>query len=65
MKIHVNGQVRESAAATVGGLLAEVGVDPARVAVELERAIVSRDAFDSTPLTAGDRVEIVRFVSGG
>lgn len=65
MKIHINGEPRETAALTVGALLAELGIDPARVAVELDRAIVSREAFDTTSLSAGDRVEIVRFVSGG
>lgn len=65
MRVRVNGAERETAAATVDGLLGELGVDPARVAVELEREIVVREAFATTPLAEGDCVEVVRFVSGG
>jgi thiamine biosynthesis protein ThiS len=36
-----------------------------RVAVELNREIVPRPAWPSTPLTNGDKLEIVHFVGGG
>ncbi|TLM77139.1 MAG: sulfur carrier protein ThiS [Actinobacteria bacterium] len=65
MKVHVNGDPRATCATTVADLLAELGVDPARVAVELERTIVAREAFETTPLAEDARVEVVRFVNGG
>ena len=36
-----------------------------RVAVELNREIVSRDAWPQTALRDGDKLEIVHFVGGG
>ena len=36
-----------------------------RVAVELNREIVSRDQWPTTQLKDGDRLEIVHFVGGG
>ena len=38
---------------------------PARVACELNGAIVPRDAYAATVLRAGDVLEVVRFVGGG
>jgi thiamine biosynthesis protein ThiS len=36
-----------------------------RVAIELNREIVSREQWAQTPLKDGDRLEIVHFVGGG
>ena len=41
------------------------GFDAARVACELNGAIVPRDAYAATVLRAGDVLEVVRFVGGG
>jgi thiamine biosynthesis protein ThiS len=66
IEVLVNGEPRRvTEALTVAGLLAELAVDPARVAIELDREIVRRPAWDSTPVRAGARVEIVWFVGGG
>ncbi len=46
-------------------LLARFKLPPVRVAVELNRAIVTRKDFAAATLHAGDRVEIVTFVGGG
>ncbi|APG24929.1 MULTISPECIES: sulfur carrier protein ThiS [Syntrophotalea] len=51
--------------ATVLDLLSHLDFDPAKVAVELNGAIVPRDAFEDTDLTRGDQLEIVQFVGGG
>jgi thiamine biosynthesis protein ThiS len=40
-------------------------VDPARVAVELNRAIVQRQVWDQTMVGPGATLEIVQFVGGG
>ncbi len=66
LTIVVNGAERPVfAAQTLSGLLAELGLDPARVAVELDRRIIKRSAWDSLELKAGARIEIVQFVGGG
>jgi len=50
---------------TVAGLLAHLRVDAARVAVELNREIVRKTEWDSTPVSDGATVEVVQFVGGG
>ena len=50
---------------TVAGLLAQLSLAGDRVAVERNREIVSRAAWERTSLQAGDVLEIVHFVGGG
>jgi sulfur carrier protein len=45
--------------------LESLGIDPRRVAVELNTDIVSKSAYETTILQDGDRMEIVHFVGGG
>lgn len=61
----VNGQTQSFETATVDQLLHQLQLVQSQVAVELNGAIVPREAFGDTPLQAGDRLEIVRFVGGG
>jgi sulfur carrier protein len=65
--IEVNGTARPFAGATVTDLLRDEGVDPAAkfIAVAVNGAVVLRADWPSTPVAAGDRVEIVKPVSGG
>jgi sulfur carrier protein len=66
MKIRVNGEEKEIAdGLNVASLLEELQIRPARVVVELNRDIVSREAHGSTLLKEGDAIEIVHFVGGG
>lgn len=51
--------------ATVADLLDHLGIVSGRVAVEINLAIIDREAFGVTQLREGDRVEIVSFVGGG
>ena len=46
-------------------LLQHLLLDPARVAVELNRAIVRKVEWESTGVEAGASLEIVTFVGGG
>jgi len=46
-------------------LLDLLAVDPSRVAVEVNRELVTRKSFDDTRLADGDAVEVVTFVGGG
>ncbi|MGD0497404.1 MAG: sulfur carrier protein ThiS [Bryobacteraceae bacterium] len=66
MDIVVNGE-RGAApdGQTILGLLRDLGLDPARVAVELDRRIVKQPEWSATVLRPGARLEIVQFVGGG
>ena len=65
MHLTINGEPRTAAAATVAALVAELGMKPDRVAIELNREIVPRDSWTQTALKNGDQLEIVHFVGGG
>ena len=64
--ITLNGKSRQVAAgSTVADLLAELDLDPRAVAVEHNRVIIKREAYSGAALSAGDNLEVVRFVQGG
>jgi thiamine biosynthesis protein ThiS len=66
LTIVVNGEERAIAKGdTIAGLIHSIGLDPERLAVELDRRIVKRAKWSSTILAAGSQVEIVQFVGGG
>ncbi len=46
-------------------VVASLRLEPERVAVELNRAIVKRPLWDSTTVASGAEIEIVQFVGGG
>jgi len=50
---------------TVLELLLSLGLEPARVAVELDRRIVKQAHWSGTMVEPGARIEIVQFVGGG
>ena len=65
MRIQVNGEPRDVAAATILALVEELGLDARKVAVERNLEIVPRSLHATTALVEGDRVELVQFVGGG
>jgi thiamine biosynthesis protein ThiS len=65
MKLTINGEPQISSAQTLGALVEQLEMKPDRVAIELNREIVSRDQWAQTELHDGDRLEIVHFVGGG
>ena len=68
MPIHivVNGQPQSAPQGqTILGLLRQLDLDPARVAVELDRRIVKQPHWPGTVLEPGAQIEIVQFVGGG
>jgi thiamine biosynthesis protein ThiS len=66
MRITLNGEPLEiEGARTVATLLADLEVDARLVAVEVNRVVIKRDQFASTPVPDGAEVEIVAFVGGG
>ena len=65
MKITVNGEEQTITPKTVLGYIVEIGIDPRRVAVELNMDILEKGEYATTMLKEGDSVEIVHFVGGG
>lgn len=66
MKLWVNGEERSLEAVTdVAGLVAALGLDGRKVAVERNLQIVPRSTYGQTPVADGDRIEIVHFIGGG
>ena len=66
MTLHINGEQRDFPdGLTVAGLVAQLGMKPDRVAVELNLEIVSRAQWEATTLKNGDKLEVVHFVGGG
>ena len=66
ISVTLNGEPRRVAAgATIAAMLREFDIEPARVAVERNRAIVPRSTLETVPVEDGDEFEIVHFVGGG
>ena len=64
--VMINGEHRCVPAGTsLAQLIAEVGLDPRRVAVERNLEIVPRSTFSDVMVEDGDAYEIVHFVGGG
>lgn len=66
LSVTVNGEPRRVAAgASIAAMLRELGIEPARVAVERNLAIVPRSTLEEVEVEGGDTFEIVHFVGGG
>jgi thiamine biosynthesis protein ThiS len=62
----INGEARSlPMVSNVLELVQHLGISESRIAVELNKNIVRRRDWDSTPVCDRDRVEIVQFVGGG
>lgn len=66
MTITLNGERFElDSPMTVAALLAQLDIDPRRVAVEHNLNIIKRQTYPDILIDEGDTVEIVNFVGGG
>ena len=66
VRLIVNGEEGIYApVADLAELVRTLGLDPRKVAVERNLAIVPRSLYRETPLDDGDRIEIVHFIGGG
>jgi len=66
MELTINGETRAfDQPMTVEQVLCAVGVDPAKVAVERNLAIVPKSTYDAVSVADGDRLEVVHFIGGG
>ena len=66
MTILLNGESFETdGPLSVTRLLAGLDIDPRRVAVEHNRLVIRKAAYEATLIREGDEVEVVNFVGGG
>ena len=65
MKLIINGTEQQIAAGNLAELVEALGMKGDRVAIELNREIVSRAQWSGASLKDGDKLEIVHFVGGG
>jgi thiamine biosynthesis protein ThiS len=66
IEVVVNGEAkRVPKGFDVARLLEWLAIDPARVAVELNRSIVRKQEWSTTAVEGGAQLEIVWFVGGG
>lgn len=67
MRVRINGDDKsfDEPPASVEALIETLGLDPRRVAVEVNGRVVRRSERPSHPLKDGDALEIVTLVGGG
>jgi thiazole synthase len=65
ISITLNGEARSVSPGSIADLCAEIGLDPAKIAVERNLVIVPRSTLAEVMLADGDALEIVHFVGGG
>jgi len=65
LTLTLNGVATEVDATTLADLVASLGLEGKRIAVERNGEIVPRSRYADTPLVRGDRLEIVGAVGGG
>ena len=66
MTLTINGEQKAmSGVSTVAALVAQLGLDARKVAVERNLEIVPRSLHGETALAEGDKIELVQFVGGG
>src|SRR5215472_10267464 len=66
LRVTINGEGRQLyGPVNVRDLLAGLGLDPAKIAVERNLGIVPRSQYAAVMVGEGDRLEIVHFIGGG
>jgi thiamine biosynthesis protein ThiS len=69
MQLVINGKERDfsalSSTSKISDLIVALELKNDRVALEHNGTIIRRDAWPRTPISSGDRFEIVHFVGGG
>jgi len=65
-RVTVNGEHRSfPPETTLLDIVRALNLEPARVAIELDRVIVKREKWPATTFAGGAEIEIVQFVGGG
>ncbi|KON47995.1 sulfur carrier protein ThiS [Mariprofundus ferrooxydans] len=63
--IRLNGEEYSTGAATLAGLISELGLEQRMIAIERNLEVVPKSQYASTPLITGDRIELVHMIGGG
>ena len=65
MKVNINNKETETQAKTVKELANELNLPATGVAIAISNNMVSRDAWDTTPIIEGADIVIVKAFCGG
>jgi sulfur carrier protein len=65
MKVHLNGNAVDVAAATLSGIVDELGYDGAVVATAVNKTFVPRPKRRDTAVRDGDAIEVIMPMKGG
>lgn len=65
LSIQLNGEARRIAARNLAELVAELGLEQRMIAIELNLEVVPKSRYAATPLSEGDRIELVHMIGGG
>ncbi|MDQ6987488.1 MAG: sulfur carrier protein ThiS [Mariprofundaceae bacterium] len=65
MRIYLNGEPQQTAAASIAELLAELSIEGRMMAVEKNLEVVPKSLYAETALAEDDRIEIVHMIGGG
>jgi len=66
IEVQLNGEVRETEqGVSLDALIDKFQLPKQRVAVELNRSVIRRIDWPTTPINAGDVIEVIHFVGGG
>ncbi len=65
LELQINGERKTVASLNVAQLVSELSLGDKKIAVELNKEIVTRNNYSNTILKSGDILEIISFVGGG
>jgi thiamine biosynthesis protein ThiS len=66
MRVVLNGEMQTLRdGLTLADLVADLGLNQRRIAVEVNREIIARETYAVRAISEDDEVEIVQFVGGG
>ncbi len=65
MHLIINGEVKESHAATIQDLINELGIESKVMAAAVNMNVIKKEQWETHLLCENDRVEFLQFVGGG
>jgi len=65
MQVILNGTSSTISATTLGVLVSELKLERRTIAIELNRCVIPRSEYPTTPLQEGDQIEVVHMIGGG
>jgi thiazole synthase len=66
LTVTINGETHQlNGSVNLTEFVTQMGLDPAKIAVERNLEVVPRSQYKETAVTDGDRLEIVHFIGGG